>query len=81
MPRRERLVVDAVVSLYPRVVTGATLEEWVYDDAGDQMPDYGTLLTHISKARKKLETIGFTIKNMRFQGYRLERRNDRGAQV
>ena len=72
MPRRERLVVDALLDAYPRSLPRAMIEQWVYDDVGDEAPG-DTIQSHISKARKKLNEHGWTIENERFVGYRLER--------
>lgn len=70
MPRRERLVVDALLDAYPRYVSRPEIEKWAYDDVGDEA-NGETIHSHISKVRSKLKQHGWGIENERFVGYRL----------
>lgn len=72
LPRRERLVVDALLDAFPRYLTRSDIEQWVYDDVGDEAPG-DTIQSHISKVRTKLHDYGWTIENARFIGYRIAR--------
>ena len=71
LPRKRRLLVDALVSAYPRVVSEGALKQWMWEDDGYQVPESPSLFVHISKTRSILEQHGWTIAVRRFQGWRL----------
>lgn len=72
LQRKQRAVLDALVSSYPRFVTAADLEQWMWEDVGEAVPRSSTAVaTHVSKLRKTLNNLGFGIEAKRFVGLRL----------
>ncbi|CAM3841034.1 helix-turn-helix domain-containing protein [Agrobacterium radiobacter] len=72
LQRKQRAVLDALVSSYPRFVTAADLEQWMWDDVGEAIPKSDTAISsHVSKLRKTLQKLGFGIEAKRFVGLRL----------
>lgn len=72
MQRKSRLLLDALVDAYPKHVSLQTLEQWLWEDDGYSVPECASrVFTHVSKTRKILERSGWTIKAVRFQGWRL----------
>lgn len=72
LQRKQRAVLDALVSSYPRFVTAADLEQWMWEDVGEAVPRSSTAVaTHVSKLRKILNKLGFGIEAKRFVGLRL----------
>lgn len=71
-PRKEQLALDAMVIAFPAAVHSDQLAQALYDDVGDGEPETrNSLMSHISKLRKKLRSIGWDIEGRRFIGYRL----------
>lgn len=71
-PRREMLALDALIMAYPATVSHSKMQQAVYEDVGDEVPESRNgLMPHISKLRARIETVGWTIQNRRFVGYRL----------
>ncbi len=74
--RKQRLLVDALVSAYPRRVTQDIFEQWMWEDEGYEIPECKThIFSHVSKARNVLERHGWTIEAKRFVGWRLVKLN------
>lgn len=77
LQRKARLLVDALVDAYPRAVNDHSLEEWMWEGDGYDVPDCRSrIFAHVSKTRKILETHGWTIKARRFEGWRLVKLDD-----
>lgn len=72
MPRKERLAVDALVMAYPRAVSMSSLEEAMFDDVGESIEcAKASIMSHLSKLRKKLRDIGWDVKVTRRLGYKM----------
>ncbi|QTG12398.1 helix-turn-helix domain-containing protein [Agrobacterium tumefaciens] len=81
LQRKQRAVLDALVSSYPRFVTAADLEQWMWEDVGEAVPQSPTAIaTHVSKLRKRLRGLGFGIEAKRFVGLRLTLKSTNGGQ-
>lgn len=81
LQRKQRAVLDALVSSYPRFVTAADLEQWLWEDVGEAVPQGATAISaHVSKLRKTLRKIGFGIETKRFFGNRLTLESTNGGQ-
>jgi len=81
LQRKQRAVLDALVSSYPRFVTAADLEQWLWEDVGEAVPQSSTAIsTHVSKLRKNLRKLGFGIETKRFFGNRLTLKSTNGGQ-
>lgn len=71
-PRKEQLALDAMILAYPGAVHSDKIAQAIYDDVGDGEPETrNALMSHMSKLRKKLRSIGWDIDGCRFVGYRL----------
>jgi DNA-binding response OmpR family regulator len=81
LQRKQRAVLDALVSSYPRFVTAVDLEQWMWEDMGEAVPRSPTAIAaHVSKLRKTLRKLGFGIEAKRFVGLRLTVKSTNGGQ-
>jgi len=72
MQRMERLVLDCLMTRYPRTVSRQKIEEWLFDETGERI-DYkpNTVRVYISKLRKHLKPYGIGVKCNKLIGWKL----------
>jgi hypothetical protein len=77
LPRRERQILDELKRYDGRrsleFLPFDRLYRAVYGDDSSVLPEI--VQSHVSRLRKKLQPLGWTVKSSRFSGYRLERIN------
>lgn len=72
-PRKEQLALDVLIWKYPKIVSRSLMEKSLYDDVGEAAPTcVNTIPAHICHLKAKLRTVGWTVRALRHQGYRLE---------
>jgi DNA-binding response OmpR family regulator len=75
LPRAEFDVIHRLRQAGGAMVSNAQLVDFLYGDRPDGGPlgAYNNIQTHVSKAKKKIEHVGWTVISERFRGYRLAR--------
>lgn len=75
LPNCERRIRARLIAARGSFVANSTLVSVLYDDRPDGGPelDRQMVMSHVSRLRKKIRKLGWTISCRRLEGYRLER--------
>lgn len=79
--RRQKQVLEMLLRSPGRFVAKSRIIDAIYGDDPDGGPDdaEGSVQAHISKLRRLLKPLGYSIESARFDGYRLQRTQERKA--
>lgn len=73
LPRRERAILEYLMENERKFVSPSRLADATYAEETDGGPLQADncIMSHVSKLRRKLKNLGWTIEGRRFEGYRL----------